>query len=60
MKTALNLDDRLLHEAMQASGIRQKTAVIHEGLRLIIEQKARERLILLGGKLRKIKAPARR
>ncbi len=60
MKTSLNIDDDLLKQAMQATGTNEKTAVIHMGLRLIVEKAARDRLIKLGGRVRGIKSVPRR
>ena len=37
MRTTLNLDDDLLGEARRLTGMRARTALIHEGLRALIE-----------------------
>ncbi len=60
MRTTLNLDDALMREAMRATGLREKTAVVHEGLRAIIAREAARRLIALGGTMPGAKAPRRR
>jgi Arc/MetJ family transcription regulator len=49
MRTTLNLDDALLADALRLSGITERTAVIHEGLRALIERESARRLALLGG-----------
>ena len=49
MRTTLNLDDRLLQEAQQVSGVTERTALIHEGLRALIERESARRLARLGG-----------
>lgn len=49
MRTTLNLDDALLEEAQRLSGLREKTAVVHEGLRALIARETARRLSRLGG-----------
>lgn len=49
MRTTLNLDDRLLQDASQVSGVTERTALIHEGLRALIERESARRLARLGG-----------
>ena len=60
MKTTLILQDAVLKEAMEVTGIKEKTAVVHLGLKELIQKAARERLIHLGGTYRKAKASKRR
>jgi hypothetical protein len=60
MRTTLNLDPELLQKAQELTKIREKTSLIHEGLRALIAQSARERLIALGGTEKKAKAPRRK
>jgi Arc/MetJ family transcription regulator len=50
MRTTLNIDDALLQEAARVTGVQEKTALIHRGLRALVEKAARDRLIQLGGK----------
>lgn len=45
----MNLDDELLAEALRLSGLDEKTAVIHEGLRALIAREKGRRLAKLGG-----------
>ena len=49
MRTTLNLDEALLEEAHRLSGVRERTALIHEGLRALIERESARRLARLGG-----------
>lgn len=60
MRTTLNLDDALLAEASAYAGLREKTALLHEGLRALIQREAAARLAALGGKDRKAAAAPRR
>jgi len=45
----LNLDDVLLQEALRLTGLKEKTAVVHEGLRALIAREKARRLARLGG-----------
>jgi Arc/MetJ family transcription regulator len=49
MRTTLNLDDALLEEARRLTGMRERTALIHDGLRALIERESARRLSRLGG-----------
>lgn len=49
MRTTLNLDDTLMRDAMRVTGLGEKTAVVHEGLKALIARDAARRLIALGG-----------
>lgn len=49
MRTTLNLDDLLLEEARRITGIDERTALIHEGLRALIARESARRLARLGG-----------
>lgn len=49
MRTTINLDDKLLDEARRMSGVEGRTALIHEGLRALIERESARRLARLGG-----------
>jgi Arc/MetJ family transcription regulator len=49
MRTTLNLDDTLLEEAKRLTGLKEKTAVVHEGLRALIAREKSRRLARLGG-----------
>lgn len=60
MKTTTNLDDALVEEAMRTTGIRQKTALLHEGLRALIARDAIRKLAAMRGAFPNAKAPRRR
>jgi len=60
MRTTINLDDRLLEEARRLTGIRERTALIREGLRALIERESARRLARLGGTEPDVAAPPRR
>jgi Arc/MetJ family transcription regulator len=49
MRTTVNLDDELLQRAGELSGIKERTALLHEGLKALIERESARRLALLGG-----------
>ena len=48
-RTTLILDEALLERAREFSGIKEKTALVHEGLRALIAREAAKRLAALGG-----------
>jgi hypothetical protein len=60
MRTTLILRDELLEKARQATGIREKTALVHAGLEALIQRAAMRRLIALGGSMPDLKAVPRR
>lgn len=60
MKTTLNLDDAVLSEARRLTGIEEKTALVHEGLRSLIARESARRLAALGGTDPEAAAPRRR
>lgn len=49
MRTTINLDDELLGEAQRITGVKERTALIHAGLRALIERESARRLARLGG-----------
>ncbi|HLH19638.1 MAG TPA: type II toxin-antitoxin system VapB family antitoxin [Bryobacteraceae bacterium] len=60
MRTTLILDDELLADAREYTGIQEKTALIHEALRTLIQIEAGKRLAALGGTMPGAKAGRRR
>jgi Arc/MetJ family transcription regulator len=48
MRTTLNIDDDLLEKARALSGVQEKTALVREGLRALIERESARRLARLG------------
>jgi Arc/MetJ family transcription regulator len=49
MRTTLNIDNDLLEQAQRLSGLKEKTAVLHAGLRALIARESARRLAALGG-----------
>ena len=49
MRTTLALDDDLLTEAQRLTGTTEKTALVREALRALIERESARRLARLGG-----------
>jgi Arc/MetJ family transcription regulator len=49
MRTTINLDDDLVTEAQRITGMMERTALIHEGLKALIERESARRLARLGG-----------
>jgi Arc/MetJ family transcription regulator len=60
MRTTLILDDELLEKARALTGLAEKTAVVHAGLRALIAQRSAQRLAALGGADPRARAPRRR
>jgi Arc/MetJ family transcription regulator len=51
MRTNIDIDDRLMRQAMRRSGARTKRAVVEEGLRLLIQTKGQASIRHLRGKV---------
>ena len=49
MRTTLNIEDKLLVKAQRVSGLQEKTALVREGLKALIERESARRLAQLGG-----------
>jgi Arc/MetJ family transcription regulator len=60
MRSTLNLDDELIEKARELTGIKEKTALIHEALKNLIALHAARRLAALGGTQPGFKAGRRR
>jgi Arc/MetJ family transcription regulator len=60
VRASLNLDDELLRQAREYTGIVEKTALIHEGLRALIRRGVAKRLAELGGTMPDFEAGRRR
>lgn len=61
MKTTLNIDEKLLREAMAVSRVKTKTDAVELGLRELIRRHKFEQLASLGGTLKgRLRAPRRR
>jgi Arc/MetJ family transcription regulator len=52
MRTNIEIDDRLMRQAMRSSRSRTKRAVVEEGLRLLIQTRAQATIRRLRGKIR--------
>lgn len=51
MRTNIDIDDALMAEALAATGMPTKRAVVEEGLRLLVQLKAQDRMRELRGKI---------
>jgi Arc/MetJ family transcription regulator len=60
MRITLNLNDDLLREAREVTGIQEKTALIHLALRELVAREAARRLAALGGAMPDFEAGRRR
>jgi Arc/MetJ family transcription regulator len=49
MRTTLNIDDDLYAQAVKLTGVVEKTALLREGLKALIERESARRLAALGG-----------
>ena len=49
MRTTIALDDKLLAEAQEYTGIKEKSGVINEALKVLVALEAQRRLAMLGG-----------
>jgi Arc/MetJ family transcription regulator len=60
MRTTLALDDDLLAKAQEFTGVKEKSALVREALKALIEREAARRLARLGGTAPDLVAPRRR
>jgi Arc/MetJ family transcription regulator len=60
MRTTVNLDESLLAEAQELTGTTERTTLIHEGLRALIQRESARRLARLGGSQPDFEVPPRR
>jgi Arc/MetJ family transcription regulator len=51
MRTNIDIDDKLMGQAMRSSGARTKRAAVEEGLRLLIETRGQRAIRRLRGKV---------
>jgi Arc/MetJ family transcription regulator len=51
MRTNIEIDDRLMRQAMRTSGARTKRAVVQEALRLLVQTKGQGGIRRLRGKV---------
>ena len=59
MRTTLNLDDELLAQAHQLSGLTERTQLIREALLALVERESARRLSKLGGTVAQLQPIAR-
>ena len=60
MRTTVNLDESLLAKAIKLTGPLDRSALLHEGLKALIERESAKRLAKLGGRQPKLKVAPRR
>ena len=49
MRTTISIDDELLADAQEYTGIKEKSALVREGLKALVQREAARRLARLGG-----------
>ena len=59
MRTTLAIDDELFEKAKAYTGLKEKSAVVREALRALVEREAARRLAALGGSDPHAEAPPR-
>jgi len=60
MRTTIALDDDLMTKAQAFTGLKEKSVLVHEALRALIERESARRLILLGGSEPRLVVSSRR
>jgi Arc/MetJ family transcription regulator len=60
MRTTINIDDELLAKATKLAGPLDRSAVVHEGLKALIQRECAKRLARLGGTQPALEAAPRR
>jgi len=60
MRTTVALDDELVAKAQALVGVKEKSSLIREALKALIERESARRLARLGGSEPGLKAPPRR
>ena len=60
MRTTIVLDDELLAQAQELTGLTEKSAIVREGLKALLAREAARRLAKLGGTEPDLKMPPRR
>jgi Arc/MetJ family transcription regulator len=60
MRTTLNIDDQMLEQASQLTGINEKTTLVRLGLEALIARESSKRLAQLGGSERNLRPIPRR
>jgi Arc/MetJ family transcription regulator len=60
MRTTLAMDDNLVAKAQAFTGLKEKSRLVQEALKALIERESARRLARLGGSERRLKASPRR
>jgi Arc/MetJ family transcription regulator len=60
MRTTVTIDDELLERAREYTGIKEKSALLHEALKFLVAREAGRRLAAMGGTEPDFVAPPRR
>ena len=60
MRTTISLDDELLRAAQEYTGLTEKSAIVREALKRLVQREAARRLALLGGSQPELKPIPRR
>jgi Arc/MetJ family transcription regulator len=60
MKATIAIDDELFAKAQEYTGLQQKSALVREALKALVEREAARRLARMGGMAPNAKAPPRR
>ncbi len=60
MRTTIALDDELIAKAQDFTGLKEKSSIVREALKALIERESARRLARLGGTDPKAAAPRRR
>jgi Arc/MetJ family transcription regulator len=60
MRTTIALDDDLLRTAQEFTGVSDKTALLREALKALVERESSRRLASLGGTMLELKRIPRR
>jgi Arc/MetJ family transcription regulator len=51
MRTNIEIDDKLLQDALRVTGLKTKRAVVEAGLRMLLRLKRQESILSLAGKV---------
>ena len=60
MRTTLALDDELVDKAQAFTGLKEKSSLVREALKALVERESARRLARLGGSEADLEAPRRR
>lgn len=60
MRTTIALDDELVAKAQAFTGLSEKSSLVREALKALIERESARRLARLGGSESRLKVPPRR